>query len=509
MAAASATCVSASRKTTSVRGTSTSRICRLPASKTSPTMCRSSWLSVCAPVTRSRSSSSVMAWRPTRGSPPSRATIRLVHLVSSQTTGRAKTAIRSSSGAASRASAVDRGSAIRLGASSPRTRLKNVMQMVTTMNATVPAQVEDRCWRISQDLRKPARVSAPYAPENKVARVTPICTAEKNRFGSWASRAARWPRLPRLASALTWPSRSETRAISEPAKNPPMRMMMRTTMTSRTTLLISLPLASGGARRAMCLASLDGITYVSRGHAINLDHLEIQHPAGGRAGDRLLRRGARARPRPDRGHPAAAAADAGPAAAAGPAGLGDPKGPAGRGVGGDRGGAPGPDLPAARRPVPARPVRAGAAHRDTGGQLRRGGGREPLPLAGRTPRPVRGGLLHPQPRLLVRRAVPAPGQDRARGLDRPDAGARRAARDQAGVLLREPGRGDRRHAAPPARADLRVPVRGAEAGPDGDAGPRVRGRQRRREPVRRHGRGRGGGRGARRDQERALGGVPG
>ena len=52
---------------TSVRGTSTSRICRLPASKTSPTMCRSSWLSVWAPVTRSRSSSSVMAWRPSRG----------------------------------------------------------------------------------------------------------------------------------------------------------------------------------------------------------------------------------------------------------------------------------------------------------------------------------------------------------------------------------------------------------------------------------------------------------
>ena len=144
MAAASATCVSASRKTTSVRGTSTSRICRLPASKTSPTMCRSSWLSVWAPVTRSRSSSSVMARRPSRGSPPSRATIRLVHLVSSQTTGRASTAIRSSSGAASSASAGARCSAIRLGASSPRTRLKNVMQMVTTMNATVPAQAGDR-----------------------------------------------------------------------------------------------------------------------------------------------------------------------------------------------------------------------------------------------------------------------------------------------------------------------------------------------------------------------------
>ena len=282
---------------------------------------------------------------------------------------------------------------------------------------------------------------------------------------------------------------------------------MRTTITSSTTLLIWTAARLRSADRTMCLASLDGITYVSRGHAIYLDYLENQHPAGGRAGNRLLRRGARARPRPDQGHPAAAAADAGAPAAARRPGVGDPLGPAGRGVGGDRGGAPGPDLPAAGRPVPARPVRAGAAHRDTGGQLRRGGVREPLPLAGRTPRPVRGGLLHPRPRRLVRRAVPAPGQDRAGGLGGPDAGARRAARDQAGVLLREPGRGDRRHAAPPARADLRVPVRRAEAGPDGDAGPRVRGHQRRREPVRRHGRGRGGGRDARRDQERALGGV--
>src|SRR5947207_5511369 len=210
------------------------------------------------------------------------------------------------------------------------------MQRVTTKNATVPAQPGDRWYSLaSQDLRNPARVSAPYAPETRVARVTPICTAEKNRFGSWASRAARWPRRPRLDSALTWPSRSETRAISEPAKNPPMRMMMRTTMTSRTTLVIySLPLASGGAFRcrhacvaaprrralvapssllspggtapplargrprpfgsrqptaptALRLASLDGIAYVSRGHAIYLDHLEIQHPAGGRPGDRL------------------------------------------------------------------------------------------------------------------------------------------------------------------------------------------------------------------------------
>ena len=108
-----------------------------------------------------------------------------------------------------------------------------------------------------------------------MASVTPICTAEKNRFGSCASLAAFWPRLPRLASALIWPSRSETRAISEAAKNPPMQMMTRTTMMSRTTLLTSAiadflrsrigmrvlaPEGSSAAGRTMCLASLDRIT---------------------------------------------------------------------------------------------------------------------------------------------------------------------------------------------------------------------------------------------------------
>ena len=164
----------------------------------------------------------------------------------------------------------------------------------------------------------------------------------------------------------------------------------------------------------------------------------------------------------------------GPALPHGRRGVGHPVGSAGRGVGGHRRRPPGPDLPAAGRPVPARPVQAGAPHRDPGRQLRRGGVREPVPLAGRAAGPVRGGLLHLCSRLVVRRAAAAAGADRARGLGGPDRGAERAARDQAGVLLREPRRGDRRHAAPPARADLRVPVRGAAAGADGGAGRLVR-----------------------------------
>ena len=70
-------------------------------------------------------------------------------------------AIRSSIGAAISESLAARCSPIRLGASSPRIRLTNVMQIVTTTNASVLAQSVDRCCLTSHDLRKPARVAAP------------------------------------------------------------------------------------------------------------------------------------------------------------------------------------------------------------------------------------------------------------------------------------------------------------------------------------------------------------
>ncbi len=81
------------------------------------------------------------------------ATIRLVDRVSSQTTGRARVAIRSSSGAANRASRGARCSPIRLGASSPRTRLTKVMATVTMRNDSGPAQPELTPCLIIHDLR--------------------------------------------------------------------------------------------------------------------------------------------------------------------------------------------------------------------------------------------------------------------------------------------------------------------------------------------------------------------
>ena len=109
------------------------------------------------------------------------------------------------------------------------------MAAVTVISESTDAQPELTLFAISADFMAAASVAAPNAPDSSVATVTPIWTADRKRLGSWASFAARWPRLPRCASERTWPSRSETRAISAPEKNPPTSSMTRTTMTSQPT----------------------------------------------------------------------------------------------------------------------------------------------------------------------------------------------------------------------------------------------------------------------------------
>ena len=238
----------AGRNSTSVRGTRTSRTCRFPASNTSPTMCRSSADSAWYPATTSRSSCSVITPRATPGSPPSILTTRLVHLDSSQTSGLAMVASRSSIGAANTATRSERCSAIRLGASSPKISVKNEITSVTTATESADASPGDRWW--TRPLRRSsARVAAPNAPDSSVASVTPIWTADRNRLGFCASLAARWPRLPRLASERTWPSRSDTRAISAAAKKPPMKMMTRTMTMSQPTAFTSGSLTSRVGRQ--------------------------------------------------------------------------------------------------------------------------------------------------------------------------------------------------------------------------------------------------------------------
>ena len=66
---------------------------------------------------------------------------------------------------------------------------------------------------------------------------------------------------------------------------------------------------------------------------------------------------------------------------------------------------------------------------------------------------------------LPRPAAAVPDAHGGGGLGRPHGGAVRAARRRAGLPVREPRRGDRRDAAPSARADLRLPVHHARAPP--------------------------------------------
>ncbi len=124
-------------------------------------MRRSSRLSVCVPVTSSRTSCSVIAWRPWLGSAPNSLTTTLTETDSSQTTGLARREITSSVGAANNAIAMVRCSARRLGASSLNTRVRKVMPAVTTANASGAATSWDMPLPTSQPLSTPASVTAP------------------------------------------------------------------------------------------------------------------------------------------------------------------------------------------------------------------------------------------------------------------------------------------------------------------------------------------------------------
>ncbi len=93
------TCIDASRKSTSVRGSITSRSCRSPTSSTSSTMRRSSMPRDSLAMTMLRSSSAEISSRLTVGSPPSSRTTTSVERESNQITGRMMRATNSTTGA--------------------------------------------------------------------------------------------------------------------------------------------------------------------------------------------------------------------------------------------------------------------------------------------------------------------------------------------------------------------------------------------------------------------------
>ncbi len=131
------------------------------------------------------------------------------------------------------------------------------------------------------------------------------------------------------------------------------------------------------------------ITYGFCGHPINAGRqwparLEAPRPSGGRARDHIFRRGTGAEPGPGPGH--ARGPGSRPRAGPGQCRVGPAVGSPARRVGHHRGPAAGPHLPAAPRPVPARPVSSRPPDRDTGRQLRRRRVREPIPVAAGGPR---------------------------------------------------------------------------------------------------------------------------
>ena len=106
-----------------------------------------------------------------------------------------------------------------------------------------------------------------------------------------------------------------------------------------------------------------------------------------------------------------------------------------------------------------------AAHRDPARELRDRRLREPLPGLRGARRGGRGGGLHRRPRPLARQPAARARAEALMWVWRQryeELGARED--DRLRVRLRKPRRRGRRHAAPPARADLRLPVPAAGAG---------------------------------------------
>src|SRR3984893_5767999 len=126
-------------------------------------------------------------------------------------------------------------------------------------------------------------------------------------------------------------------------------------------------------------------------------------------------------------------------------------------VGDHRRAATGPDLQTTAGPVSAVPRADGADQRGARARLRRG-------------RSVRGYLLVPQPHRVVLRTVAAACPFGCRRVASPDRCSAGDARCGAGVLLRKPRRGNRRHAGPSTRPDLRLLFFDTADGGDDGAG---------------------------------------
>ena len=120
-----------------------------------------------------------------------------------------------------------------------------------------------------------AIVEAPYAAEKKPATVTPICTAERNRFGLRANAAVRAPRPPRCSNRRICPSRNDTRAISVAANTPPIRTKTSTNAPLTTISFIAAAYieAARVCRWCPCPFLLGGVDERSSGDDLSLAKL--------------------------------------------------------------------------------------------------------------------------------------------------------------------------------------------------------------------------------------------
>lgn len=197
------------------RGTSTARNCRSVISTAPAMMVRCSLVKPWLPATMSRSSSGPISSGWCFGSTPASRTTRSLVAPSSHTAGRVKLDRMSSGRATSSAHRSARCIAIRLGASSPKTRVTKVSTRVTSTMATVSAAPPRKPSSGTSGL---ASETAAAAEARNPARVMPIWMVARNRFGSLASRASTRPARLVRSSRCTWLSRSDTSAISLPAK---------------------------------------------------------------------------------------------------------------------------------------------------------------------------------------------------------------------------------------------------------------------------------------------------
>ena len=216
-----------SRNATSARGRMTSATMVSDASNTSSRMVRSSLLRLVLVLTSTRSSSSDTSLSVSFGSKPSSRTMPFVFLPISQMIGLHTLANTWMAGTTARAICSLRCMAIRFGTSSEMTIEQYEM---ISVNAMVVRGAATLCGTPQSSMTGTiygAIEDSPNDADRKPHSVTPICTVDRNVFGSRAICATR---LPRASSCSIWSicdPRRLTSASSVPANTEPSSRKMK------------------------------------------------------------------------------------------------------------------------------------------------------------------------------------------------------------------------------------------------------------------------------------------